>query len=186
MSKIRSIKRPVTAVAKSLEEAAEFLSLIGQEKRKIENIQAIFNEKIEGLKTKVMAEVKSHDEKISQLIEGLFAFAESNREKLTDGGKRKTVELPTGLFRWRMTPPAVSIRNIKSVLSKLKELGLNRFIRVKVEEEPDKEQMLKEPELVETIKGVSITQHEEFVVKPTEIEVEIVSDAKKLKKLLPK
>ena len=179
---LQSIKRLVTSVPKNLLEAADFLSSIGREKRKIERIQSVLNEKIEELKTKAIAEVKSHEEEISQLVEGLFAFAESNRDKLTDGGKRKTVELPTGLFGWRMTPPAISIRNIKSVLAKLKELKLNHFIRVK--EEVNKEAMLKDPELAETIKGVSIIQREEFVVKPTEIQVEIVSDAKKLKKAL--
>lgn len=182
MSKTKSIKRFVTAVPKSLEEAAEFLSLVGQEKRKIEKIQSILNEKIEEWKSKAMVEVKSYDEKISQLVEGLFAFAESNREKLTDGGKRKTVEVPTGTFGWRMTPPAVSLRDVESILESLKSLKLKRFIRIK--EEVDKEAMLKEPDVAKTVKGVSITQREEFVVKPTEIQVEIVSNVEKLKKLL--
>ena len=60
---------------------------------------------------------------------------------------------------------------------------MKRFIRVK--EEINKEAMLKEPELAETVRGVSITQREEFIVKPTEIEIEIVSSVEKLKKALP-
>lgn len=185
MSKTKSIKRPVIAMPKNLDEAAEFLSLIGQERRKIDKVQSTLNDNIETLKTAAMSKIQPHEEQISKLVEGLFVFAEGSREKLTDGGKRKTVELPTGLFGWRLTPPAISIRDIKSVLAKLKELGLKYFIRVKpAEEEINKEAMLKEPELAKTVRGVSITQREEFIVKPTEIEIEIVSSVEKLKKTL--
>jgi len=89
--------------------------------------------------------------------------------------------LPTGFFGWRSTPPAVSLKNIKAVLKKLKELGLKRFIRIK--EEPDKEAMLKEPEVAKSVKGVSITQYEEFFIKPLELEVEIVKKLAKKNKL---
>jgi len=176
----KRIKRLVTPVPRNLEEAAEFLTKIGIEKRGIEKIQTRLNDLIEGLKADAMGDVNDHNEKISQLVEGLFAFAESRRDELTEGGKRKTVDLPTGWFGWRKTPPSVSIRNVKSVITILKELGLERFVRVK--EEPDKKAMLKEPEVVKLVKGVSITQHDEFVVKPTELEIEIASDIKKLKK----
>lgn len=182
MSKKIGIKRTVTPVPQNLDEAAKFLRSIGQEQRKIDGIQSTLNEKIDALQSKLMDDVKPHEEKISQLVEGLFAFAESNRDKLTDGGKRKSVELPTGLFGWRMTPPAVSLRDVKSVLTSLKSLGLKRFIRTTIKKEVNKEAMLKEPELAITVKGISISQREEFIVKPTELEVEIVSDIKKLKK----
>jgi len=181
---VTRIKRPVTPVPKHLDEAAKFLSSIGHEQREIDKIKTTLNEKIEELEAEVMDNVKPHEEKISQLVEGLFAFAESSRDKLTDGGKRKTVEVPTGIFGWRVTPPAVSLTSIKVVLASLKTLKLDRFIRTK--EEPDKEAMLKEPEVAKTVKGVSISQREEFVVKPVELEVEIASNVKKLKKATKK
>ncbi len=176
----KRIKHPVIPVPRNLEEAAEFLTKIGSEKREIEKIKTRLNDQIESLKASAMADVNDHNEKISQLVEGLFAFAESRRDELTEGGKRKTVDLPTGWFGWRKTPPSVSIRNVRSVITALKELGLERFIRIK--EEPDKKAMLKEPEVLKLVKGVSITQHDEFVVKPAELEIEITSNIKKLKK----
>lgn len=182
MSKQAGIKRLVTPVPQNLDEAAKFLRSIGQEQRKIDGIHSTLNQEIDALQSKLMDDAKPHEEKISQLVEGLFAFAESNRDKLTDSGKRKSVELPTGLFGWRMTPPAVSLRDVKSVLASLKSLGLKRFIRTITKKEVNKEAMLKEIELAMTVKGVSISQREEFIVKPTELEVEIVSDIKKLKK----
>ena len=183
MSKQTRIKRLVTPVPQNLDEAAKFLRSIGQEQRKIDGIQSTLNQEIDVLQSKLMDDAKPHEEKISQLVEGLFAFAESNRDKLTDSGKHKSVELPTGLFGWRMTPPAVSLRDVESVLAILKSFGLKRFIRtIPEKEEVNKEAMLKEPDIAETVKGVSISQREEFIVKPMELKVEIVSDIKKLKK----
>lgn len=137
------LKKAVIAVPKNLTEAAQFLAEIGKEQRSINEIQLEVNARIEQLKAKAMDDAKPRQDRISQLVEGLFAYAESNRDELTDGGKRKTVKLPTGDFMWRMTPPAVLLRNVKAILVNLKLLGFKRFIRVKVE--VDKEAMLKEP-----------------------------------------
>lgn len=174
-------KKVVIAVPKSLDEAAQFLAQIGEEQRATDKIQSDLNAEVDKLKTKAMADIDPYQKKISQLIEGLFAYAEAHRDELTDGGKRKTVEVPTGIFGWRMTPPAVSLHNVKSILEGLKSLGLKHFIRIK--EEINKEAMLKEPELAKTVKGVSISQREEFVAKPAELEVEITTQVDKLKKL---
>ncbi len=173
-------KKVVIAVPKSLDEAAEFLAQIGEEQRATDKIRSDINTKVEKLKAKAMADVKPYQEKISQLVEGLFAYAEAHRNELTDGGKRKTVEVPTGTFGWRMTPSAVSLRDVESILKSLKSLGLERFIRTK--EEVDKEAMLKEPDVASTVKGVSVSQREEFIAKPTELEVEIATKVDKLKR----
>jgi len=79
-----------------------------------------------------------------------------------------------------MTPPAVSLRDVLTVLKNLKSLGLERFIRTK--EEVSKEALLKESDVAKTVKGVTIAQHEEFTVKPADLEVEIAIQADKLKK----
>jgi len=173
-------KKVVIAVPKNLDEAAQFLTQIGEEQRATDKIRLDLNTAVDELRTQAMTEVEPCQKKISQLVEGLFAYAEAHRDELTDGGKRKTVEVPTGWFGWRMTPPAVSLRDVKSILESLKSLKLKRFIRTK--EEIDKDAMLKEPNLAITVKGVSISQHEEFVAKPAELEVEIATQVDKLKK----
>ena len=175
------LKKAVIPVPKNLTEAAQFLAKIGKEQMGINEIQLKINAQVEQLKAKAMDDVKPRQDKISQLVEGLFAYAEANRKELTDGDKRKTIKLPTGDFMWRMTPPAVSLRNVKAILANLKLLGLKRFIRVK--EEVDKKAMLKELKVAKKIKGVSITQREEFVIKPAEIEIEIATPIDKLKKV---
>ena len=174
-------KKVVVAVPKSLGEATQFLAQIGGEQRATDKIQSDLNTRVEEMKAKAMSDAEPHQKNVSQLVEGLFAYAEAHRDELTDGGKRKTVEVPTGIFGWRMTPPAVSLRDVESILKSLKSLRLKRFIRTK--EEVDKEAMLKEPDVASKVKGVSIGQREEFVAKPTELEVEIATRVDKLKKL---
>jgi len=175
-------KRAVIPVPQSLDEAAKFLAQIGDEQRATEKIRSGLNAKVDKLKANAMVEDEPHQKKISQLVEGLFAYAEANRDELTDGGKSKTVKVPTGTFGWRMTPLSVSLRNVKSILEGLKSLRLERFIRIK--EEINKEAMLKEPEMAKTVKGVSISQHEEFVAKPAKLEIEIAAQVDKLKKAM--
>lgn len=179
VTKKKAVKRTVVAVPNSLDEAAKFLARLGQEQRKIDEINLDLNEKLKDLTVKATAKTKPHQESITKIVDGLFVFAESRREELTDGGKKKTVDLPTGTFGWRMTPPAVSLRNVKEVLARLKTMGLSQFVRTK--EEVDKEAMLKEQGLATSVKGVSITQHEDFLVKPTELAAEIAFEVNKLK-----
>lgn len=173
-------KKVVIAVPRSLDEAAQFLAQIGEEQRATDKIQSDLNAKVDELKTKAMVNDEPHQKKISELVEGLFAYAEAHRDVLTDGGKRKTVEVPTGIFGWRMTPPAVSLRDVKSILKSLKSLKLERFIRI--EEGVNKEAMLKEPDLAKTVKGVSISQHEDFIAKPAVLDIEIATQVDKLKR----
>ncbi|MBU2219656.1 host-nuclease inhibitor Gam family protein [Patescibacteria group bacterium] len=173
-------KKAVIPVPKSLDEAAQFLAQIGKEQRATDEIKSGLNAEVDELKAKAMADSEPHQEKVSRLVEGLFAFAEAHRDELTENGKRKTVEVPTGTFGWRMTPPAVKLRDVEAILENLKSLKLKRFIRTK--EEVDKEAMLKEPDVAKTVKGVSISQHEDFVAKPSELEVEIAIQVDKLKK----
>ncbi len=176
------MKRPVLKVPQDLEEAADFIRQIGEAQREINGIEDHLNRIVAELQERAMDRSRPYTEQIELLRDGLYAFTEAHRDELTEGGKRKTVELPTGVIAWRSTPPAVSLRNIKAVLAELKRRRLQRFIRVK--KEVNKEAMLREPELAGSVKGVTIGQREEFVVKPAELEVEIASDTAKLKKAI--
>ncbi len=175
-------KRPIV-VPKSIEEVSLFVSEIGKCQRKLEQIQTRINEDIEQIKTRAVQISLPLQETIDELFKSIYVFARAHRSMLTDGGKRKRVDLLTGSIFWQLNPPAVSLRNVKKVIALCKRHRLKRFIRVK--EELDKEAMLKEPEMASRIKGVRIGQKEQFVVKPAEV-VEIVRDTKKLKKVLPK
>lgn len=183
MVKKKSVKRSAIVVPKSSQELADFIRQIGEHRRILGQIEAKLNDKIEKTKANAVADSEPHQAAIDLLVEGVYVYAEGHRDELTEDGKKKTVTLPTGKIGWRMTPPAVFLKGVKEVIKRCKDLGLERFIRIK--EEIDKEAMLKEPGVSNNIRGVSIAQREEFVVEPSEVSVEISRDTKKLKKALP-
>ena len=180
MAKVKNLKKKVIGVPKDLVEAADFIKKIGDKQREINKIKDNLNGKIEKLKEQAVNDSIGYQDGIDCLLEGLFVYASANRDDLTDNGKKKTVALPTGSFAWRLTPPSVSLRKIDEVVNALKQLNLSRFIRIK--EEVDKEAMLKEPAVAKTVSGVTISQHEEFFVKPSEVDVAISAKVDKLKK----
>jgi len=178
-------KKVVISVPKNKKEANGFLMRIGKEQRAIAKIESGLNTKVDNLKTGAVAASEPHELEIAQLVEGLFAYAQVNRDKLTDDGKRKTVKVPAGEFGWRFTPRKVNLTNVKSVLKTLHTLNLTQFIRPG-EETVNKEEMLKQREVAEGVEGVSINRHEEFIAKPAVLKVEIVTKVDKLKKATSK
>jgi phage host-nuclease inhibitor protein Gam len=67
----------------------------------------------------------------------------------------------------------VTVRAAGIVIEALKRLGLTRFLRVK--EEINKEAILAEPDAVRDVKGISISQGEDFVIVPLATELEEVA-----------
>lgn len=170
-------KRTTYAVPKDREEAARFLAEIGELERMSLALQVELNESIKRLTEEAMAVDKGRKRRVEELMDGLHAFAEANRDGLTEEGRRKTVSLPTGTFGWRMTPLSVTVRGAADVIRSLKRLNLKRFIRVK--EEINKQALLREPQVAKTIAGVSISQKEEFIAKPAQVDLEIVRNPRK-------
>ncbi|MFC1662681.1 host-nuclease inhibitor Gam family protein [Patescibacteria group bacterium] len=177
----KTLKRSVVAVPQDLAAAAKFIADIAVEQRAIDAVNTRLNSRLDRLKEEAAEKVQVRQRRIDDLVTGLFAFAQANRTELTDSDKKKSVDLPVGTFGWRLTPPAVTLRNVDAVLKQLREKRLTRFIRVK--KTVDKEAMLKEPGAAGQVKGVKIGQHEEFFVKPDKTDAEIAAGVDKLKKL---
>jgi len=175
MTKKTKIKTAAAAVPvpQNREEATEYIAEIGRLQRERERIQAAMNDEIAAIKQRYEEQARPMGDRIRQLTEGVHTWCEANRAELTHGGKVKTANLSSGEVRWRVRPPRVNLRNIPGVIDALKSLKLTRFIRVK--EEVNKEAILAEPEAVEHIKGISITQGEDFVIVPFETELEEVA-----------
>lgn len=177
MTKKKLVKRVVADIPQSIEEVSNCIAKVGRHQREFEQVQIKLNEDIEQIKTQALKNSRSHQEAVEELFEKIFIYAEKHRDELTERGKKKTVHFPTGEISWRLTPPSVLLKNVKEVLELCKKLNLERFIRVK--EEVNKEAILKEPEVAQKIRGVTISQKEEFVVKPSETEIEIPRVTKK-------
>ena len=143
---------------------------IGDRERRRLRIEADMNDELAIIKKNFEKKAQPHADRVTALLAGIQIWAAANRETLTQGGKTKTVPLTTGVIKWRMTPKSVGLRKVAEVISALKKAGLDRFIRSK--DEVNKDAILLEEEAVKGIKGIKISQQEEFVVEPFNAELE--------------
>lgn len=166
-------------VPATVPEAEAALTSIGQLVRSLQKRSHDLNRKIALEKETARINAQADEAELEALVEGLFHYAQANRGTLTDGGKTKSVEFTAGRIGWRTTPPAVQLKNVEAILVACKELGLKQFIR----RTPsiDKEAMLKAPEIAETVPGVRIRQHEEFYIRPADVDGDIIGGRTPLK-----
>lgn len=173
--KTTKIKAPASTVPvpQSREQAVSAIAEIGTHQRQRERLKADMDEQISVILEGFDKQLKPHNDAIAALSQGVHTWAEANRDELTNHGKVKTANLMTGEIRWRTRPPSVVARAIENVIKALKDMKLTRFIRTK--EELNKEAILAEPEAVQHIKGLTISQKEDFVIVPFETSLEEVA-----------
>lgn len=157
-------------VAQSRADVEAGIRTIGRAQRRLQRIEADMNDELAKIKERFEKQATPLREDIERTQKGVQAWCETNRDQLTSGGKTKTVGFNTGEVNWRTRPPACSIRGAEAVMDALKRLGLGRFIRAK--EEINKEAILNEPEAVQGVAGISITQGEDFNIEPFGDELE--------------
>ena len=175
MNKKTRIKLEAAAhpVPQSLGEFNEAIAEIGRIQRERDRIQAEMNDNLAAVRAEYEAIAKPLATRIADLTKGVAMWCEANRAELTREGKTKTARLATGEVSWRTRPPSVVPRGgLANVIESLKKLGLTRFLRVK--EELDKEAILADPTAATLVRGLSISQREDFVVKPFSTELEEV------------
>jgi phage host-nuclease inhibitor protein Gam len=155
-------------------EAERALARLGEIQRSQAVTAKALEETIAQAKTKADEEARPLVEEAALLTRGLEIWATANRLTLTDGNRTKTVKLAGGEIAWRSKPPSVKLKDVPSVVSALVSLGLERFLRRKVE--VNKEAMLAEPAIAATVAGVTIASDgEEFVVTPVTVQPEAVA-----------
>lgn len=155
------IKKAKIEVPQNLGEANRFIEAIGDEQRAIDAAVAICEKKIAKLKARLERVVAPHLGKRKLAFDGVFAFANANKAKLTI--ESKTVVLTAGKFLWRWTPPAVTVESDEEMIAKLKLLGKGKYVR-KIEE-LDREALLADRAKLK-VDGLRFTQREDFVVVP--------------------
>jgi phage host-nuclease inhibitor protein Gam len=162
-------------VPQSLAEVNEAIAEIGTSQRERDRIQAEMNDNLAAVRAEYEAIAKPLAARIADLSKGIAMYCEANRDALTKGGKTKTARLATGEVSWRTRPPSVSVRGgarSEIVIAALRKLKLDRFLRIKTE--IDKDAILADRAAVSMVKGITISQREEFVVKPFSTELEEV------------
>lgn len=157
-------------VPQTASEVNDAIVEIGQRQRDRDRIEADMNAALAATRKQYEDQARPHAERIKDLAAGVQTYCEAHRDELTKGGKTKTAKLASGEVSWRTRPPSVVVRGMAAVVDALKKLRLSRYIRTK--EELDKEAVLADPEGVEAIKGITISQKEDFVIKPFSTELE--------------
>lgn len=171
MAKLKSKTAAETVAApRDGVEAAGMIARIGDAMREQQLIQVALNEQLAREREKAEELARPHDETVRTLTRAVQLWAEANRATLTDDGKTKTVVLATGRITWRARPPSVRIASAKAVMIALNALGLDRFLRTKIE--PNKEAMLAEPDVASAVPGITIASAgEDFAIEPDGIEL---------------
>jgi phage host-nuclease inhibitor protein Gam len=180
-------KSPPLPALQDLQETASAERRIGELLRTIRSHENDFEKQRAALDKKEDELLHPLQLEVIALAKSIFAFAQKNRAELTDNNKRKSVMLPgkTGSIAWYTTPPAVTIENVEEVLKRIKTLDLAQFIRTK--EEINKEALLENEPLANTIEGVSVGQQEKFAIRPrgSKQRVECNTKTKRFKIVLP-
>lgn len=148
------------------------IAQMGTSQRARDDIATRMNAEMAAVKARHEEEAAPHAAVIKELGAGVQIWCEAHREELTREGRTKTAKFGAGEISWRTRPPRVLIRGEGIVIEALKRLGLERFIRTKAE--VDKTAILADPGAIEGIKGLSISQGEDFVIKPFATDIEEV------------
>jgi phage host-nuclease inhibitor protein Gam len=159
------LKTTATQAPQSKEAVVADIRAIGDAQREVQRLTADLNDKVAALQQQYAADAAPFNERIETLQAGVQTWCEANREELTNGDKTKTVDFVTGMVKWRIKPPSVSVRGAEAVVALLKRSGLQRFVRTK--EEVNKEAILNEQDAARGIAGLAIVSGvEEFVIEP--------------------
>lgn len=162
----------VTVTFANREEVNAAIAQIGTAQRRRDAITTAMNDELAAVRARHEELAAPHAGVIKELGHAVQVWCEGNRADLTRDGRVKTAKFAAGEVSWRIRPPRVTVRGEGIVIEALKRLGLERFIRRK--EEVDKAAILASPEGVDGVKGISISQGEDFVIKPFETEIEEV------------
>lgn len=168
MSKTK-IKTVAVKMPGSRDEVETIMQRIGELQGIIKRRETELNEKINALKTEAAQDAAPINEEITELFKQCHAFAEANKDTLLVGRSR-TVKMGAGDMGWRRNPPKCSIRGVDAVIESLERLGFTEAVRTK--KEVAKDVILNDAERYQDVKGISVSQTEEFFVKPNETELE--------------
>lgn len=163
------IKTPSVEMPKDRNAVEELVQKIGALQGEITRRETDLSARINQLKTDAAQDAAPLNMQITDLFKQVHTFAEANREKLLQGRSR-TAKLGAGDIGWRKNPPKCSIRGADAVIEALERLGFSEAVRTK--KEIAKDVILNDREKYQDVKGISVTQTEEFFVKPNETELE--------------
>ena len=143
---------------KSLTEADKVMQEMCEIETKLETIDNAANEEISKIKETAASDGKSLRERYKACHESLKAYAVYFRGELFK--EKKSLERPFGILGFRKSPDSIAVS--KNTPELLKNLGLDEYIRVKIE--PDKEAMLSlSDETLQQVEAVRKSKEDFFI-----------------------
>lgn len=186
----RIVKKKVIPVPRDMAETEKYLKDIRHYEEEIQAIEEASNsfiaeqeKEIERLKNEAREKSRIFEEKVNELAEGVFIFAEANRKEITQDFSVKTVGFPSGdKIRWYFNPPSVQVKNEEVAIVELESRRLYELVRI--HKEVNKEAILEHPEKIEGLKKVFVKKGDEiFAIVPAETGIELARGKKKFKKV---
>lgn len=165
-------KKSILPLPRSREEANAMIAEIARNQQRVAKLEADVNARIDAIKTRAAEALTPLTDAIELHLAALRTWATLHRAELLAGGG-KTAAFPHGEISWRLTKPKVQLRKEREILALLQELGMNEYIREKLE--IDKAAILAKPSPATSVPGISIVQDEEIIVEPYQVEFEMPS-----------
>ncbi len=157
-------EKPKTPHCHSKGQAQVYIKALGDNERKIAKHTAKMNEELAKVAAKYAERITPLQEMNDELETAVKAWCEAHKAELLTGDG-KTANLITGEVSWRCGKPSVVGSATPELIDRLERFGLHRFIRIK--KELDKTAILKEPNAIADIEGVSVkAATEEFIITP--------------------
>lgn len=128
--KSRTKSPALTVSVQTRDEAVEAVRRLGDIGREAQRIAHDLNDKVAAMQEAADAAVAPLQEEAA-----VHAWANANRDTLTDGGKVKFADLTTGIIRWRNNPPSCRVTGQDAVIALMQgDTGkYGRFLRTKTE-----------------------------------------------------
>lgn len=166
----------VPQVPQDLRQCIDMIAQTGTLQRQLDGIQNELNEKIKQLTERAREETAPREVALKSIALGIHEWAEKNRDKILPP-KAKSVMLATGEIAWKFSKGRVESEDDEMAINALETAGLHDLVRKK--KELDKQEILKNPDLVADIPSLKVVKDETFSIKPTEYQVTIESPKKK-------
>jgi phage host-nuclease inhibitor protein Gam len=177
MAKKKAKAKAALWAPQTREEVASGIEEIGLKQRERTVLETRMNDEIAAIQSRYAELAAPINERLDVLQTGVAIWCESHRDELTENGKIKTHDFPTGQVKWRLTPWSVTLRGVDEILKALRRLKLTKYIRTKYE--INKQALLEDREKgVKLPTGITFNQSEEFIIVPDETAIETVVSTK--------
>lgn len=156
-------------------EISDLARQIAEVERGVEGQIKFHAKTIDLLRLDARRKVSEFEQTQQELVRGLQVWSEAHRAELL-AGQGKSFSLVSGVCSWAWTPWRVILKagsSLAEAIAELKRRRANKYLRIKTE--LDKEAILADREafVKRNFNELGVTHHEEFVIKPNDIPVEL-------------